>query len=51
MSAVVADTHAAVWLLFSPDKLSVDALAALNSAVEAGDSIYLASISWWKLPT
>ena len=45
MSAVVADTHAAVWLLFSPQKLSADAFAALNGAVEADESIYVASIS------
>lgn len=45
MSAVVADTHAVVWLLFSPQRLSPDALAALHGAIEAGESIYVASIA------
>jgi PIN domain nuclease of toxin-antitoxin system len=45
MSAVVADTHVAVWLLVAPDRLSVEATSALQAAVEAGYPIYLASIS------
>ena len=45
MSAVVVDTHAVVWLLFSPQRLSPDALAALRGAIDAGESIYVASIS------
>jgi len=44
MSAVVADTHTAVWYLFDSDKLSPGASAALDGAVQAGDPIYLASI-------
>jgi PIN domain nuclease of toxin-antitoxin system len=45
MSAVVADTHAVVWLLFSPHRLSPDAMAALQGAIDSGDPIYVASIS------
>lgn len=45
MSAVVADTHAVIWLLFSPHRLSPDAMAALRGAVIGGDLIYVASIS------
>ena len=45
MSAVVADTHTVLWLLFSPQKLSPDALVALQDAVTAGEPIYVASIS------
>jgi PIN domain nuclease of toxin-antitoxin system len=45
MSAVVADTHTAVWMLFSPERLSADARSALEGAVKAGDPIYVASVS------
>jgi PIN domain nuclease of toxin-antitoxin system len=45
MSAVVADTHALVWLLFAPQHLSPNALNALQGAVQAGEPIYVAAIS------
>ncbi len=45
MSAVVADTHVAIWLLFDPERLSVSALNALQDAIEAREPIYVASIS------
>ena len=45
MSAVVADTHSAVWMLFSPERLSADARSALKGAMEASEPIYLASVS------
>ena len=45
MSAVVADTHVAIWTLIAPDRLSAEALSALEDAVEAGDPIYVASVS------
>ncbi len=45
MTAVAADTHAAIWSLFEPALLSRDALAALSEAEAAGDPIYLTSIS------
>jgi PIN domain nuclease of toxin-antitoxin system len=45
MSAVVADTHAVLWLLFSPHRLSAKADAALKAAVQAGEHIYLAAVT------
>lgn len=45
MSAVVADTHIAIWYLASPDKLSPNALAPLDEADATGSPIYVASIS------
>jgi PIN domain nuclease of toxin-antitoxin system len=45
MSAVVADTHAVIWYLTEPDKLSSPARNALNGATSAGDPIYLPLIS------
>lgn len=45
MSAVVADTHAALWYLPSPGKLSLKAEAALDSAQNANAPIYVAAIS------
>ena len=49
MSAVIADTHALVWLLAEPAKLSAPALDAFNQAVDDGDPIYLSSISLIEL--
>lgn len=45
MSAVVADTHAALWYLLSPDKLSSKAEAVLDEAQNVNDPIYVATIS------
>ena len=45
MSAVVTDTHAAIWYLFQPDRLSTSAREAFNQATTAGDPIYLSVIS------
>jgi len=45
MSAVVADTHAALWYLLSPSKLSPKAEAALDEAQNANAPIYVATIS------
>ncbi len=45
MSAVVADTHAAIWMLTMPARLSSAALSALKGAEAAAAPIYLASIS------
>jgi PIN domain nuclease of toxin-antitoxin system len=46
MSAVLADTHALIWYLREPTRLSATALAALRQAAPAGDPIYVASISF-----
>lgn len=43
--AVAIDTHIIVWYLIEPNRLSEDALAALEQAVEAGELIYLSAIS------
>ena len=45
MGAVVADTHTAIWYLFRSSDLSAKALAVLRGVVEAGDPIFVASVS------
>ena len=45
MSAIVADTHAVLWYLLSPDKLSPKAEAALDETQNLNDPIYVATIS------
>ena len=45
MSAVLADTHAALWYLFEPTRLSVAADAALTGAVQSGSFIYISVIT------
>jgi PIN domain nuclease of toxin-antitoxin system len=49
VSAVVVDTHALVWYLTNPSKLSAAALAVLDCAAHAGDPIYMASITLVEL--
>jgi PIN domain nuclease of toxin-antitoxin system len=43
--AVVADTHALIWSLFEPSRLSVAAKTALALAEAAGVPIYVSSVS------
>ena len=43
--AVVADTHAIIWYITEPNKLSNNAFIALEKAVNDGDFIYLSAIS------
>jgi PIN domain nuclease of toxin-antitoxin system len=45
MSAVVADTHAIIWYLRSPKKLSTNALTSLDNALTNGESIFISAIS------
>jgi PIN domain nuclease of toxin-antitoxin system len=45
MGAVVADTHTVIWYLQNSPKLSATALATLDSATQAGDPIYINSIT------
>ncbi len=45
MSSVVADTHAILWSLLQPQRLSTNALAAFDQARRFGDPVYIASIS------
>ena len=45
MSSVVADTHAALWHLRRDQRLSRAACDAMRASVQAGDPIFVASIS------
>ncbi|MBI4552996.1 MAG: type II toxin-antitoxin system VapC family toxin [Candidatus Latescibacteria bacterium] len=45
MSALVADTHAAIWYLSRSPKLSAPARAAMNRAEQSGEPVYVSSIS------
>lgn len=45
MSAVVADTHAAIWYLRDPSRLSSSALAAMRQAVSDSEPIFISAIS------
>jgi len=45
MGGVVADTHAAVWYIVQPDRLSPAARALLKQTSTDGDSIYVSAIS------
>ena len=42
---VLADTHAAIWYLWQPERLSELAVAALDESVRTGERIGLATIS------
>lgn len=43
--AIVADTHAIIWYLVEPERLSQVALDALEGSIAAGDPIYISAIS------
>ena len=45
MSAVVADTHALIWYLDVPSRLSANAVAALDGATASGNPIFISAIS------
>ncbi|MEO1096043.1 MAG: type II toxin-antitoxin system VapC family toxin [Cyanobacteria bacterium J06638_28] len=45
MSSVVVDTHAIVWYITKPDRLSVSASTALEQVTQAGEFVYLSTIS------
>jgi PIN domain nuclease of toxin-antitoxin system len=45
MNAVLADTHAALWYLLEPSRLSVDADRALTQADQPGSGIFVSAIS------
>ena len=45
MSALVADTHAALWRLLNSPRLSLNASAAFDKTTQSGDPIYIASVS------
>jgi len=45
MTAIVADTHTIIWFLRNSQRLSDNAAAAMDSAIQANLPIYIASIS------
>lgn len=45
MTSVVADTHAIIWYLVEPERLSPNALLALDQATNTGQLIYISAIS------
>lgn len=45
MGAIMADTHAALWSILQPEKLSPPTRAAFEEASLLGDPIYLSAIS------
>ena len=45
MSSVVADTHTIIWYLRSPEKLSINAVNALDNALNNSESIFISAIS------
>jgi len=45
LSDLVADTHAAIWYLADSKDLSPRAAAAMDEAAEAGDTVYVPSVS------
>jgi PIN domain nuclease of toxin-antitoxin system len=44
MAALVADTHAVLWYIFSDPRLSAFAAGAMDAATAEGDPIYVPSI-------
>ena len=46
---IVLDTHAWVWYVDSPEKLSAGALAAIEDARRKEHLIYVSSISAWEI--
>ncbi|MCE7984006.1 MAG: PIN domain-containing protein [Caldilinea sp. CFX5] len=49
MSALLLDTQAVVWMLFSPDKLSETARQAIDAANQNGDTLYVYALSLVEL--
>ncbi len=49
MTAVVADTHAIVWYLSAPDRLSEPARDAMHDAARTGCRIYVSPITTIEL--
>ena len=45
MGAIVVDTHAAVWYLLNAKNLSADARKVMDEATDAGEPVYISSIS------
>ncbi len=45
MASVVVDTHAVLWALLQPEKLSLNARSAFQQAQQLGDPVYISVIS------
>ncbi|HWQ13122.1 MAG TPA: type II toxin-antitoxin system VapC family toxin [Roseiflexaceae bacterium] len=45
MSAIVVDTHAVIWYLSAPARLSRHAVAAFDATIHSGSAIYVPSIT------
>jgi PIN domain nuclease of toxin-antitoxin system len=45
VNAIVADTHALLWYLLSPERLSHAAAAAFEQAALSGEAVYVPAIS------
>ena len=45
MSAIVLDTHCLIWYLAGDSKLTMAGRSAVDSAIQAGDPIYVSSIT------
>lgn len=45
MNRLLVDTHALVWYLFQPDRLSTDAMSALRDTIRTGSTIYACTMS------
>lgn len=45
MTTYVADTHAVVWYLLNAPELSLPAKAAFEAAADAGDPVYVTTIT------
>ncbi|MCA6598332.1 MAG: type II toxin-antitoxin system VapC family toxin [Pseudanabaena sp. M046S1SP1A06QC] len=43
--SIVADTHTIIWYLRSPEKLSTNAVNALDNALNNSESIFISAIS------
>ncbi|MGL5834365.1 MAG: type II toxin-antitoxin system VapC family toxin [Waterburya sp.] len=43
--AIIADTHAIIWYLVEPERLSQVALDALEGSITAGEPVYISVIS------
>lgn len=49
MTSIVADTHAIIWYIVEPNRLSSSALEAFEQATNARDFIYFSDISLVEL--
>lgn len=48
-NAVVADTHALIWFIFNPTRLSVQSRDALRAAENTGEAIYVSAITFVEM--